>query len=225
MEGYVGELDTGCGGRRLERGCVARDAVRIGVDDASSDLVGIKRGPTNARSSYFREGRGRRERRRPRRKNTIDIEILPPRCPRDVERSADEDGLVAACVDEKLTLDPQRPVDDQRRDRSIFLALDDSCLRLVYFDPESRRERLKIAYIGQRLHVIAIVGPAKCQSGVVREQHATVFRGHGCEAKILIGDVQAATRRLEPAREKCTPIDGCPICPPSMKEVGGRAYA
>src|ERR1700682_918529 len=225
MEGYVSEFDTGCGGRRLERGCLARDAVRIGVDDARSDLVGVKRGPTNARSSYFREGRGRRERRRPRDENTIDTEILPPTCPRDVERSADEDCLFAGCVDEKLTLDPQRPVDDQRRDRSIFLALDDSFLRLVYLDPESRRERLEIADIGHRLHVIAIVGSAKCQSGVVWEQHSTVFRRHGCEAKILIGDVQAVTRRLEPAREKRTPIDRCPICPPSMKEVGGPAYA
>src|ERR1700682_237746 len=75
MEGYVSEFDTGCGGRRLERGCVARYAVRIGVDDARSNLVGMKRGPTNARSPYFREGRGRREHRRPRRKNTIDTEI------------------------------------------------------------------------------------------------------------------------------------------------------
>src|SRR3982074_1927704 len=151
MDGYVSEIDTGCGGRRFERGCVARDAVRIGVDDARSRLVGGKRGPTNARSSYFREGRGRRERRRPRRKNSIDTEILPPTCPRDVERSADEDCLFAGRVDENLTFDPQRPVDDQRRDRSIFVALDDSFLRLVYFDPESRPERLEIACIGHRL--------------------------------------------------------------------------
>src|ERR1700716_2099746 len=170
MDGYVSEIDTGCGGRRFERGCIARDAVRIGVDDDPSDLVGMKPSPANGRSSYFREGRGRRERRRPRRKNTIDTEILPPTCPRDVERSADEDCLFAGRVDEKLTLDPKRPVDDQRRDRSIFVALDDPFLRLVYFDPESRRERLEIAYIGHRRHVIAIIGSSKCQSGVVWEQ-------------------------------------------------------
>src|SRR5258708_31616517 len=211
MEGYVSEFDTGCGGRRLERGCVARDAVRIGVDDARSDLVGMKRGPTNARRWYCREGGGGRERRRPRRKNTIDAEKLPPICPRDVERSADEDCLFASCIDEKLTLDPQRPVDDQRRDRSIFLALDDSFLRLVYFDPESRRERLEIADIAHRLQVIAIVASAKCQTGVVCEQHSTVFRRHGCEPKRSIGVGQPLTRRLDPSIANPPPLAHCPL--------------
>src|ERR1700675_4121008 len=116
MEGDVGELDTGWGRRRIERGFVAREAVRIGVDDAGRNSVGMERSPTHARRAYFREGRSRGKRRRSRPKKTIDAEIFAPRLRRAPKGPADEDCVVACRVDEKLTLDSQRAIEGQRSD-------------------------------------------------------------------------------------------------------------
>src|SRR5882757_6962076 len=125
MEGRVGEFDTGCRARGLNSGFVARGAARIGVDHACSDLVGMKRSPANPCRSDFRKGRSGRERRRSCRKNTIDTEISSPRLARHAKRPADEDCLLAGCVDKKLTLDTLRAVDNEGSDRSVLFALDD----------------------------------------------------------------------------------------------------
>src|SRR5260370_16025726 len=104
----------------------------------------MKRSPTSACRGYFREGRSSGERRRPRRQDAIDTEILAPMFRRDIERLADEDCVGASCIDEKLALDTQRSIDDERSDQSIFIALDDSSLRLVAFDGEWLQGRLEM---------------------------------------------------------------------------------
>src|SRR5258706_14795763 len=113
MEGYVGEFDLGCGVRRLESGLVARDAARIGVDHARSGPGGMKRSPTRACRSYFREGRSCSERRRARRQNTVDTEVLPPMFQLNAERPAVEHCVFAGCVDQETALDAQLRIDDQ----------------------------------------------------------------------------------------------------------------
>src|ERR1700675_1558842 len=134
MKGNVSEFGGRCRGRCLESGFIAEQFARIGVKDSGGGLVRMKRSPTNAGYADFREGRSLGERRRARRKDSIDAEIVPPIFGRDFETPADENGIRAGGVDEQLALDAQRPIDDERSDRSGFIALDETFLRLVYFD-------------------------------------------------------------------------------------------
>jgi len=135
MEGCVGQFDAAGGAGRLERGDIVHQVAGKSVHHTRGGLRGMQRSPSAARHANLSEWRYRCEGRRTCRHHAIDLEVRPPVIEGDAKRTANENGILAARIDEEFALERYGPIDDHRKDRSIVAPLDPGVLRLVHRMP------------------------------------------------------------------------------------------